>query len=61
MNKHFKTFALATLVAIGPLSVAGTASAQAAAMAVIRGLDIGFSWKEGRRFIAPGRAARCPG
>ncbi|MCC6786281.1 MAG: RcnB family protein [Hyphomonadaceae bacterium] len=28
MNKHFKTFALATLVAIGPLSVAGTASAQ---------------------------------
>ena len=28
MNKHFKTFALATLVAIGPLGVAGTASAQ---------------------------------
>jgi Ni/Co efflux regulator RcnB len=28
MNKHFKTAALAALVAIGPLSMAGTASAQ---------------------------------
>lgn len=28
MNKHFKTFALASLVALGPVSVAGTASAQ---------------------------------
>lgn len=28
MNKHFKTFALAALVAMGPLSVATTASAQ---------------------------------
>lgn len=28
MNKHFKTAALAALVMVGPLSVAGTASAQ---------------------------------